>query len=1257
MACQRLALVVALLVLPPAALLAQENRITGPIERTRTVPLKGNVHPGAQAQYDRGPVEPSFELAYVTLLLKPSPSQQAALEQLLAQQQDPSSPNYHQWVTPEQYAARFGLSPGDIATIVSWLQSEGLKVNGVARGRHWIAFTGTAELIDSAFRTAIHRYDVEGETHFANASEPSLPAALAGVVSGFQGLDDFYPRPMHRFVPAGDPAYNSSSGAHYLAPDDFATIYDLNPLYTAGIDGTGQRIAIIGDTDVDLADIQNFRRRFNLPANDPQVVLYGPDPGMSSKSLGEADLDLEWSGAVARNATIVYVYSKNVNTASQYAIDQNLAPVLSLSFGGCELPVLSSSLAFRSVAQQASAQGITWLAASGDSGAAGCDAAFSSAQATKGLAVSFPASIPEVTAVGGTMFNESGGTGPYWATTNSPNLGSALSYIPETAWNESSTSCPPTGCLAASGGGASVLFSKPSWQTGPGVPNDNARDVPDVALTAALHDGYFGVTGGVNVVYTGTSAPTPSFAGIVALLNQYLVSTGAQAQPGSGNINPALYRLAQSTTNVFHDITTGNNIVPCAASSPNCKNGSMGYQAGPGYDLVTGLGSVDGYQLATQWNNPAGRTITTLTADSTAVTVNGAVKLTATVKAAAGSATPTGTVGFNSADNSIGSAPLTASGGTATATVSVSASQLPIGAGTVWAIYSGDASFSGSSASLVVTVGYPAGGSAVAASVSPNPIFASAYALGYYSWACSVALKETAGVATTLTGFTINGAPQTISNFFGSTSIPANGTLSSSTIHATGTSAPTTAIFGFSGTDAGGQTWSRQVSIVLYGSSMELFSAPTTVQQNPGAVPSCQWPQRLYVQEQSGLGVQLTRFLAGSNDLSSQIQQFFGTTQLAPFGLLEASVCWSGITPPQPETYEIDGTASNGSPVTAALSASLAAPAASTVVPSVSPAAVSMSATISSPTATSTVALSFTGGAPQWVAGLLVSGQTASWLQLSPVTGSGAAQLKLTASSAALVNGVYHATLVIQATNAIPQYIEVPVVLVVGASSATSVGAVTNAASFQSAVAPGALATIWGSGLAPAIQQAGSLPLPLAMQGVSVTVNGVFAPLLYVSPGQVNIQIPYETGAGTAVLGVENNGQAASYSFQVAASGPGIFNVFIDPTGAAVTSAARGGILTLFITGDGDASPPLATGAPPPANTSVASLPAPRLPVTVTVGGVAATPFLFIGIPTWSVGVTQINFTVPPDAPLGPQPVVVTVGGVASAPATLTVTQ
>jgi uncharacterized protein (TIGR03437 family) len=1249
-------LVVSLLVLPPAALVAQENRITGPIDRSRTVLLKGNVNPRAQPQYDRGPVEPSFELAYVTLLLKPSPSQQAALEQLLAQQQDPSSPHYHQWLAPEQYAARFGLSPGDIATIVSWLQSEGMQVNDVARGRHWIAFSGTAGLIDSAFHTAIHRYNVNGETHFATVSEPSIPAALAGVVSGFRGLDDFYPKPMYRLVPAADPAYNVGD-LHYLAPDDFATIYDLNPLYTAGIDGAGQKLAIIGDTDVDLADIQNFRRRFNLPANDPQVVLYGPDPGINSDNLGEADLDLEWSGAVARNATIVYVYATDVSTAAQYAIDQNLAPVISFSFGGCEP---SAPPAFRSIAQQAGAQGITWLAASGDSGAAGCDDAFSTEhpQATQGLAVSFPASIPEITAVGGTMFSESSGIGPYWNPTNGPNLGSALSYIPETAWNESSTS----GGLAASGGGASVLFSKPPWQTGPGVPNDNARDVPDVALSAANHDGYYGVTGGLTVTYSGTSAASPSFAGIVALLNQ------TQAQPGLGNINPALYRLAQSTTNVFHDITTGNNIVPCAKGSPDCQNGSMGYQAGPGYDLVTGLGSVDAHQLVAQWNTAVGSTITTLTADSVTVTVNSTVKFTATVRAAAGSATPSGTVSLNAADSSLGSAPLTVSGSVATAAFTLSASQLPVGAVAVWAIYSGDASFSGSSASLIVTVGYPPGSSVVVPSISPNPVFAYAYAQGNYSWLCSVTLKETAGVSTTLTGFTINGQPQSLSKYFVKLGIAPNQTVYISTIEFSGRSAPATLTFGFTGVDAGGQTWSRQVSAVLYGPSMALSGVPSTVQQNQGADLSCQWSQQLYLQEQAGFGVELTNFLAGSRDLSSQIQQYFGTTQLAPFGSLQASVCWSSSTPPQLVTYEIDGTAGNGSPVTATVSASLVAPAATAVVLSASPAAVSMSAATSSPNATASVALSFTGGAPQWTAAVLLSGRTANWLQVSPLTGSGATQLKLQASSATLVNGVYEftlangvysATLVIQALNAIPQYISVPVVFVVGASSTTSISAVTNAASFQNAVAPGALATVWGSQLAPAIQQSGSLPLPLAMQGVSATVNGLPAPLLYVSPGQMNIQIPYQTGAGTAVLGVNNNGQIASYSFQVAPSGPGIFpNAFIGPAGTAVTSTPRGGILTLFITGDGDASPPVTTGVPPPANTPVANLPAPRLPVTVTVGGVpAATPFPFIGIPTWSVGVTQINFVVPQTAPLGPQPVVVTVGGVASAPATLTVTQ
>ncbi len=261
----------------------------------------------------------------------------------------------------------------------------------------------------------------------------------------------------------------------------------------------------------------------------------------------------------------------------------NVAPVVSASYSTCE--VNAPPAAYRALGQQANVQGITLLAASGDAGAAGCDSQGSEPLATRGESVNFPAVMPEVTGVGGTMFVE--GTGTYWATTNSANLGSALSYIPEATWNESGTSG-----LAASGGGTSQLYSQPGWQTGFG-PANLARYVPDISLSAAGHDAYLVYYQGANVAVGGTSCGTPSMAAIVALLNHYQVSKGFQKTPGLGNINPQLYRLSQSAPTAFHDITTGTNAVPCAQGSPDCTSGTIGYPAVAGYDMATGLGSID----------------------------------------------------------------------------------------------------------------------------------------------------------------------------------------------------------------------------------------------------------------------------------------------------------------------------------------------------------------------------------------------------------------------------------------------------------------------------------------------------------------------------------------------------------------------------------------------------------------------------------------------------------------------------------------
>ena len=446
--------IVALSVLQ-AGVFAQDDRIAGKIGNGSSVELTGNLHPKVRPQYDEGRVDPDSTISLVTLSFKASPSQQAAMTALLAEQQDRSSSNYHRWLTPEQYAEQFGLSPTDIDKIVSWLQSNGLAVDYSARGRNWIAFSGTVRDVELAFRTEIHQYRIDGETHFANSTEPSIPAELTDIVLAMGGLDDFRMKPPTirskgfsdaRHPVSERPQYTLSNGTHVLVPDDLATIYDIPPLYANGINGSGQRIVIAGQSDVSLSDIANFRNGI-LPVNIPLILLMpgSPDPGITADE-SEADLDLEWVGAVARNATVIYVNSTNVLDSAQYAISENLAPVLSFSFGLCEEDQTNGTIqSVETEAQQANLQGITWLSASGDTGAAGCDATTSS-QATHGTSVWFPASIPGVTAVGGTEFNE--GAGSYWSTISSSTLASALSYIPEIGWNDSSL-----GYLSASGGG------------------------------------------------------------------------------------------------------------------------------------------------------------------------------------------------------------------------------------------------------------------------------------------------------------------------------------------------------------------------------------------------------------------------------------------------------------------------------------------------------------------------------------------------------------------------------------------------------------------------------------------------------------------------------------------------------------------------------------------------------------------------------------------------------------------------------------
>jgi subtilase family serine protease len=604
-----------------------QDRVRGPIDDGQMSILPGNVHGLARPEFDQGRADGSMKINRAAVVFKPSPAQQNALETLLAQQQDRTSSNYHKWLTAEQYADRFGMTQNDLAKVSAWLQSKGLTVNETARGRNRVFFSGTVSQIEETFRTEIHRYQLDGESHFANATELSVPAAIADTVSSVGNLNDFRPKPRARRV---DARFTSSiSGNHFLVPDDFATIYDLKALYASGFDGTGQTIAVVGDSAVTLSDIDTFRSLSGLPANEPQIItVAGTGTPTHNGDEMEADLDLEWSGAVAKGANIVFVLvGPNANggafDALTFAIDNKVAPIVSNSFGLCEADMgTANAQATRVSVQQANSQGQTITSPAGDAGAADCDGDLQTtpAVASLGLAVDAPASIPEVTGVGGSEFmGDLGGgippvTTPYWNAGNNTDMGSALSYIPEMGWNDTTES----GTLAATGGGKSAIFTKPSWQTTK-TPSDGARDVPDVALNASnFHDSYLfcsppavstdphPCTNGFRDSNSnldavgGTSAGAPTFAGILAILNQ------ATQSKGLGNVNPTLYTTLGSA---FHDITKGNNQVPCTAGSPNCPSTTpagcsvpcIGYTAAVGYDLVTGLGSVDGNNLVRSW--------------------------------------------------------------------------------------------------------------------------------------------------------------------------------------------------------------------------------------------------------------------------------------------------------------------------------------------------------------------------------------------------------------------------------------------------------------------------------------------------------------------------------------------------------------------------------------------------------------------------------------------------------------------------------
>lgn len=674
-----------------------QPQIAQPIDNAKLTVLRGNTHPLARSEFDRGVAPASLPMDHMQLVLKRGPQQGQAFDKLLGEQQDRSSPNYHKWLTPEQ-VGEFGPAVEDLQKITSWLESYGFHVDAVSKGRTVIEFSGTAGDVQRAFHTTIHRYVLaDGEEHWANASDPQIPTALSPIVAGVNTLHNFYKKSMNHVIGGfsrdratgkisaispqftfGGGCNGSGTNCYVVGPYDFATIYDVLPLWNAGIDGTGETIAIVSDSNINVSDVNAFRSLFGLSSNPPQVVLTSSDPGLTGDEI-EAVLDAEWSGAVAKGATIDLVVSPSTNTtfggdvSAEYIVDtMNPTPsILSYSYGACELALGTAGNTFYgNLWSQAASEGITVAVSTGDNGSAGCDSVdrnIKDAQpAQYGLAVNGLASTPYNVAVGGTDFNDASNPSTYWNGSNASSTeASVKGYIPEVAYNDSctnsiiydtlavssaeaacnSSTAAADGFVVPAGGSGGVSncttsngqtvsscsggYAKPSWQTGPGVPNDGKRDLPDISLFAGdgtIQNFYVicesdqdpgGVACNIDSPYEdflgvgGTSVSTQAFAGLMALLDQHAGSR-------QGNANPTFYSVAAeqdaskcnatggpATSCILLDVTSGTVAMPCAKGSPDCTIKTSGddigvlngYAADTGYDLATGLGSINASNL------------------------------------------------------------------------------------------------------------------------------------------------------------------------------------------------------------------------------------------------------------------------------------------------------------------------------------------------------------------------------------------------------------------------------------------------------------------------------------------------------------------------------------------------------------------------------------------------------------------------------------------------------------------------------------
>ena len=511
----------------------------GDTSRTK---LTGHVAPVVRSAEDLGRVQPDTLLQHMMLQLKRSPAAESDVKAAIDDMHNPNSANFHKWLSATEFGQRFGASDAELNQVSNWLRSEGLTVEGVSDGRNMIQFSGKVAQVEQALHTEMHSLNVNGKAHMSVTIEPSVPTALAGIVSGVP-LSDFFPHPLvrggrsfrrdnktrkltqvSRSADALPSFFVDYEGAEYqlVTPGDIAKIYNLNPLWSAGYRGQGQTIAVVEDSLMKASDVASFRQQFGLSGyagTFTQELVSGPHPCLNpgkSKAETEAALDAEWAGATAPDAAVILAGCADTQTqfggliAVLNMLSWKTPPQeISMSYGECETEMGTAQLnQFYYAFQQAVAEGVAVFVSSGDEGAASCDA--NQPYALGGIKTSGFTTTPYNVSVGGTDFYDTaqGTVDHYWSKTNASDYSSALSYVPEKTWNNS---CADSDLIAYEGykqasgatgycnnypgssfvttasgsGGPSVEYPKPSWQNVAGNPNDNTRDIPDVSLFAS----------------------------------------------------------------------------------------------------------------------------------------------------------------------------------------------------------------------------------------------------------------------------------------------------------------------------------------------------------------------------------------------------------------------------------------------------------------------------------------------------------------------------------------------------------------------------------------------------------------------------------------------------------------------------------------------------------------------------------------------------------------------------------------------------